>query len=47
VDPDEILAADDVARLGRAVGAHCWLYELMVNFAAYTGLRRGTGRADR
>jgi integrase len=41
VDPDEIPAADDVARLGQAVGARRWLYELMVNFAAYTGLRWG------
>jgi integrase len=41
VDPAEMPAADDVARLGQAVGANQWLYELMVNFAAYTGLRWG------
>jgi hypothetical protein len=37
VDPDEIPAAGDVVSLGQAVGAHHWLCELMVNFAAYTG----------
>lgn len=41
VDPAEMPAADDVARLGQAVGANQWVYELMVNFAAYTGLRWG------
>ena len=41
VDPDEIPAAGDVARLGQAIGPHRWLCELMVNFAAYTGLRWG------
>jgi hypothetical protein len=39
--PAEMPAADDVARLGQAVGANQWVYELMVNFAAYTGLRWG------
>jgi integrase len=34
-------AAGDVARLGQAVGVNQRLYELMVNFAAYTGLRWG------
>jgi integrase len=41
VDPAEMPGADDVARLGQAVGAKQELYELMVNFAAYTGLRWG------
>jgi integrase len=41
VDPAEMPGADDVARLGQAVGANQRLYELMVNFAAYTGLRWG------
>jgi integrase len=42
VDPDEIPAAEDVARLGMAVAApRRGLYELMVYFAAYTGLRWG------
>ncbi len=40
VDPDEIPAADDVIRLGRALATmRDGLYELMVYFAAYTGLR--------
>ena len=42
VDPGEIPAADDVARLGQAAAApRQGLYELMVAFAAYTGLRWG------
>ncbi len=42
VDPGEIPAAGDVARLGQALAApRCDLYELMVHFAAYTGLRWG------
>jgi integrase len=42
VDPDEIPAAEDVARLGQALaGRRQGLYELMVSFAAYTGLRWG------
>jgi len=42
VDPGEIPAAEDVARLGQAVAAlRRGLYELMVAFAAYTGLRWG------
>ena len=42
VDPGEIPAAEDVARLGQAVAAvRRGLYELMVQFAAYTGLRWG------
>ena len=41
VDPGEIPAADDVARLGEAVALTCVLYELMVNFAAYIGLQWG------
>jgi hypothetical protein len=41
VDPAEMPAAGDVARLGQAVGANQRVYELMVNFAAYTGLRWG------
>ena len=42
VDPGEIPAAEDVARLGQAVAAlRRGLYELMVHFAAYTGLRWG------
>jgi integrase len=41
VDPAETPAAGDVARLGQAAGADQRLYELMVNFAAYTGLRWG------
>ena len=42
VDPDEIPAAEDVARLGQALAVlRRGLYELMVQFAAYTGLRWG------
>jgi hypothetical protein len=42
VDPGEIPAAEDVARLGQAVaGLREGLYGLMVYFAAYTGLRWG------
>jgi hypothetical protein len=42
VDPGEIPAAEDVARLGQAVATlRRGLYELMVYFAAYTGLRWG------
>ncbi len=41
VDPAEIPAAADVARLGRALAAQQDLYELMACFAAYTGLRWG------
>jgi integrase len=41
VDPAEIPAAADVAGLGRALAAQRELYELMANFAAYTGLRWG------
>jgi hypothetical protein len=42
VDPGEILAAEDVARLGQALHAkRRGLHELMVYFAAYTGLRWG------
>jgi integrase len=42
VDPGEIPAAEDVARLGQALHAkRQGLYELMVYFAAYTGLRWG------
>jgi integrase len=44
VDPAEIPAADDVAKLGLALGstpARGQLYALMVYFAAYTGLRWG------
>ena len=42
VDPGEIPAGEDVARLGQAVAAlRQGLYELMVHFAAYTGLRWG------
>ena len=40
VDPGEIPAAEDVAKLGQAVAAlRQRPYELMVHFAAYTGLR--------
>jgi integrase len=40
VEPDEIPAAADVVKLGRAVAAaRAGLYELMVYFAAYSGLR--------
>jgi hypothetical protein len=41
VDPCEIPAAEDVARLGQAVATVRALYQLMVYFAAYTGLRWG------
>src|ERR1700722_3602100 len=43
VDPSEIPAAADVARLGRALaaGRRGDLHELMANTAAYTGLRQG------
>jgi integrase len=41
VDPAEMPGSGDVARLGQAVGGNQPLYELMVNFAAYTGLRWG------
>lgn len=42
VEPGEIPAAEDVARLGQSVAAvRRGLYELMVQFAAYTGLRWG------
>ena len=41
VDPAEIPAAADVARLGDALAALAQGYELMACFAAYTGLRWG------
>ena len=43
VDPSEIPAAADVARLGQALahGRRGDLHELMANTAAYTGLRQG------
>jgi hypothetical protein len=41
VDPAEIPASDDVARLGKALAVLNDDYELMANFAAYTGLRWG------
>jgi integrase len=42
VDPGEIPAAEDVVRLGQALAAlRRGLCELMVQFAAYTGLRWG------
>jgi len=41
VDPSEIPAAADVARLGRALAARRDLHELMANTAAYSGLRQG------
>jgi integrase len=41
VDPSEIPAAVDVAKLGQALAYFDGLYELMANFAAYTGLRWG------
>ena len=43
VDPAEIPSGDDVARLGRALGAgrHGGRDELMANTAAYSGLRWG------
>ncbi len=54
VDPSEIPAAADVARLGQALaaGRRGDLHELMANTAAYTGLRQGelfaltTGQID-
>ena len=54
VDPAEIPAAADVARLGQALaaGRRGDLHELMANTAAYTGLRQGelfaltTGQID-
>ena len=43
VDPAEIPAGADVARLGQALAGRRRgdLYELMVNTAAYSGLRQG------
>jgi integrase len=41
VDPSEIPACADVAKLGQALAYLDGLYELMANFAAYTGLRWG------
>lgn len=43
VDPSEVPAADDVNGLGRALaaGKHGWRDELMLNTAAYSGLRWG------
>jgi integrase len=41
VDPGEIPADEDVARLGQALTTARPLYQLMVNFAAYSGLRWG------
>jgi len=41
VDPGEIPAGEDVDRLGQAVAVVRASYQLMVNFAAYTGLRWG------
>jgi hypothetical protein len=41
VDPADIPAAADITRLGHALAAQQDLYELMANFAAYTGLRWG------
>ena len=41
VDPADIPAAADVARLGQALAARAQVYELMACFAAYTGLRWG------
>jgi integrase len=41
VDPDDIPATSDVAKLGQALAAQLELYELMAHFAAYTGLRWG------
>ena len=54
VDPSEIPAAADVARLGQALaaGRRGDLHELMANMAAYSGLRQGelfalsTGQID-
>jgi integrase len=41
VDPGEVPGPGDVAALGRALTARGWLFELMVNVAAYSGLRWG------
>ena len=41
VDPTEIPGSADVAKLGQAMAVLQDLYELMANFAAYTGLRWG------
>ena len=41
VDPSEIPAPADVAKLGQALAHLDEAYELMANFAAYTGLRWG------
>ena len=41
VDPAEIPGPADVAKLGQAMAVLNDLYELMANFAAYTGLRWG------
>ena len=41
VDPAEIPASSDVAKLGQALAILRDLYELMANTAAYTGLRWG------
>jgi integrase len=41
VDPSEIPASADVAKLGQALAYLDQAYELMANFAAYTGLRWG------
>jgi integrase len=41
VDPSEIPAVTDVAKLGQALAYLGQAYELMANFAAYTGLRWG------
>jgi integrase len=41
VDPSEIPASTDVAKLGQALAYLDQGYELMANFAAYTGLRWG------
>jgi integrase len=41
VDPDQIPAPADVAKLGQALALLHGLYELMACFAAYTGLRWG------
>ena len=42
VDPGEIPGPDDVTALGQAVAAaRGWVFELMVVFAAYSGLRWG------
>lgn len=41
VDPAEIPASSDVAKLGQALAILRDLYELMANTAAYTGMRWG------